>query len=125
MYYLNRFEECDKVLRAAIQEQSISIEADATLTSYSQHILADNYLLSSQYLQCKSPSELEKIGLMSNALTMSLIMKENLDATVVEQLLKQYPRLTPVWKCLVFSHLKRRNTEDLKVLVKSYVQKTK
>ncbi|MFX9093342.1 hypothetical protein ABTN25_19370, partial [Acinetobacter baumannii] len=80
----------------------MTIEADSHLP-FSQHFLSDHYVFSSQYLNCKAPGELEKLALMSNALTMTLILKETVDGATVEQLLKQYPRLAPVWKCILFS----------------------
>jgi hypothetical protein len=121
LYRLNRVEESEKVLRSAMNDQNTIIDGD----SFSQAIQADDYLFSNQYLQCKSPNEIEKLGLMTNALILSMIAKGTLELSAVEPFLKQYPRFAPAWKCVLYSFLKKGQYEEVKALVKSYPQKIK
>jgi hypothetical protein len=124
LYQLNRFEESEKVLRSALNDQNGIIEGDGS-TSYSQAILSDNYLFSSQYLQCKSLNEVEKLAITNNVILLSMISKGIVDLPAIEPILKQYPRFSPAWKCVLHSFLRKGQFEEITTLVKSYAQKVK
>jgi hypothetical protein len=120
-YCLGRLDECEKVLSSAMVDLN-AVTTEELDSNNSAAAISDGYVYSSSYLQCQQAKNIERCVTLTNLSIAGTVHRGSCDVGLLEQIIKQFPRLAPAWKCLLYSNLKKGNLEEVKNIVKLYTQ---